>query len=150
MTVQVIFLDIDGVLAPILDMNQYGDLDRACVDVLNEIVARSGAHVVVSSSWRFGKTVAELQGMLEECGFVGRVVDKTPTEAGGFSRGEEIAAWLVEHPVDGCVILDDHGDMGELSGRLIRTNGTAGLRPSDADRALEKLALEWTAQMLRR
>ena len=139
---RVIFLDIDGVIAPIPDMSRYGDLDHGCVRVLNEIVARSGAEVVVSSSWRFGKTVAEVQQILEERGFVGRVIGKTPTDEPGCSRGEEIAAWLAEHPVAGCVILDDHSDMGVLLGRLIRTNGMVGLRPSDVDRAIEKLAME--------
>lgn len=142
---QVIFLDFDGVIAPISDMNRYGDLDHGCLRVLNEIVARSGAQVVVSSSWRFGKTVGELQQMLDEYGFAGRVIDRTPTDVQGCTRGEEVATWLAEHPVDGCVILDDHGDMGGLSGRLVRTNATVGLQPADADRALEKLAMEWTA-----
>jgi HAD domain in Swiss Army Knife RNA repair proteins len=62
---RVIFLDIDGVLAPIRTWDRYGDLDRACIEVLNQIVARAGAEVAVSSTWRYGKTVAELQEMLE-------------------------------------------------------------------------------------
>jgi hypothetical protein len=142
---RVIFLDIDGVLAPIVDRDRYGDLDPACVQVLNEIVARGGADVVVSSTWRFGKTVAEMQQVLEEYGFTGRVVDKTPTDTRGRTRGEEIAAWLAEHPVDGCVILDDHRDMGPLLPHLMQTQSATGLQPSDADRALEKLV----GQMLR-
>ena len=136
---RVIFLDIDGVLAPTRERDRYGEIDSACVRVLNEIVAQSGAEVVVSSSMRFGKSVAELQRMLEAHGFVGRVVDKTPTSLRGCTRGEEITAWLVEHPVDGCVILDDHRDMGGLLGYLVQTETAVGLRPSDADRALEKL-----------
>ena len=138
---RVIFLDIDGVLAPTLDPYRYGDLDCGCVRVLNDIVARSGADVVVSSSLRFGRTVADLQQLLEGYGFVGRVIDKTPTDLPGCSRGEEIAAWLADHPVDGYVILDDHRDMGDLLGHLVQTETAFGLRPSDADRALEKLAI---------
>ena len=75
----MIFLDIDGVLAPIRRSDRYEDLDPACVQVLNEIVARCSADVVVSSTWRYGKTVAELQAMLDAKGFAGRVLDKTPT-----------------------------------------------------------------------
>src|SRR5437016_7412087 len=74
--VRVIFLDIDGVLAPIRRWDRYGDLDPACVQVLNEIVARGGADVVVSSTWRYGRTVAELQVILESKGFTGRVLDR--------------------------------------------------------------------------
>ena len=61
----MIFLDIDGVLAPIRQWDRYGDVDPACIQVLNEIVARGGADVVVSSTWRYGKTVAELQEILD-------------------------------------------------------------------------------------
>src|SRR6266436_5299597 len=97
MTRRVVFLDIDGVLAPIRRWDRYGDLEPACVQVLNLIVARTGAEVVVSSTWRYGKTVAQLQEMLEAQGFTGSVVDKTPTGAAGADRADEIAAWLAEH-----------------------------------------------------
>src|SRR3972149_2836843 len=96
MTRRVIFLDIDGVLAPIRQWDRYGDLDPACIQVLNEIAARGGADIVVSSTWRYGKTVAELREILEAAGFTGRVLDKTPTGAPGADPGEEIAARLAE------------------------------------------------------
>jgi hypothetical protein len=138
-TRRVVFLDIDGVLAPIRRWDRYGDLDSACVRVLNEIVARGGADVVVSSTWRYGKTIAELQAMLDAEGFTGRVLDKTPTGAPGADRGEEIAAWLAEHAVDGYVIIDDHADMGELRARLVQTQPAHGLQPPDAPRAIATL-----------
>jgi Swiss Army Knife RNA repair-like protein len=136
---RVIFLDIDGVLAPIRRWDRYGDLDPACIQVLNEIVTRGGADVVVSSTWRYGKTIAELQAMLDAQGFRGRVLDKTPTGAPGADRGEEIAAWLAEHAVDGYVIIDDHADMGDLRTRLVQTHPAHGLQPADASRAIEQL-----------
>jgi hypothetical protein len=139
MTRRVIFLDIDGVLAPIRRWDRYGDLEPACIEVLNEIVASARAEVVVSSTWRHGKTVAELQAMLEAEGFIGRVVDKTPTASPGGNRGEEIAAWLAEHAVGGFVIIDDHIDMGELRTELVLTHPSHGLQPADALRAIEIL-----------
>jgi hypothetical protein len=135
----VIFLDIDGVLAPIRRWDRYGDLDPACIQVLNEIVARAGADVVVSSTWRHGKTVAELQEMLDAEGFAGCVLDKTPTGMNGASRGDEIAAWLAEHAVGGYVIIDDHADMGELRTHLVLTHPAHGLQPADVSRALAML-----------
>jgi hypothetical protein len=135
----VIFLDIDGVLAPIRQWDRYGDLDPACVQVLNEIVELGAADVVVSSTWRYGKTVAELQAMLEAAGFTGSVVDKTPTSAAGTRRGEEIGAWLAEHAVSGYVIIDDHVDMGALRERLVLTHPAHGLRPADSPRAVATL-----------
>jgi len=138
-TRRVIFLDIDGVLAPIHRWDRYGDLDPACIRVLNEIVAGGGADVVVSSTWRHGKTVAALQDMLHTEGFTGCVVDKTPTNMSGASRGDEIATWLAGHAVDGYVIIDDHADMGELRNHLVQTHPAHGLQPADAPRAIEML-----------
>jgi hypothetical protein len=107
--------------------------------VLNDIVARGGADVVVSSTWRYGKTVAELQAMLEAQGFAGRVVDVTPTGAPGSARGDEIAAWLAEHEVTGFVIIDDHGDLGELGTHLVLTRPAHGLTPADAPQVIATL-----------
>jgi hypothetical protein len=139
MTRRVVFLDIDGVLAPVLHWDRYGDLDPACIRVLNEIVAGAGADVVVSSTWRHGKTVSELQEMLEAAGFIGRVIDKTPVGEFGADRRDEIMAWLAEHPVGGYVIIDDHDDMGELRSQLVLTHPSRGLQPADVPRAIEIL-----------
>jgi len=125
----VIFLDIDGVLAPIRQWDRYGDLEPACIQVLNEIVTLGKADVVVSSTWRYGKTVAELQTLLEAAGFTGAVVDKTPTGPLGADRGAEIAEWLAENSVD------DY----ELRARLVLTHPGRGLQPADVRRALALL-----------
>ena len=135
----MILLDIDGVLAPIRGWERYGDLDPACIRVLNEIVARGQADVIISSTWRYGRTVAELQEMLEAQGFTGRVLDKTPSGTLGADRGEEISAWLAEHAVGGYVIIDDHVDMGELRSHLVQTQPAHGLQPADVPRALATL-----------
>ena len=136
---RVIFLDIDGVLAPIRRWDRYGDLDPACVDVLNEIVARAGAEIVVSSTWRYGKTAAELQQLLAAAGFAGRVVDITPTGAPGATRGDEISAWLAEHEVSGYAIIDDHVDVGVLRTHLVQTRPAHGLSSADAARVIATL-----------
>jgi hypothetical protein len=138
-TRRAIFLDIDGVLAPIRSWDRYGDLDPACIHVLNEIVARGQADVIVSSTWRYGKTVAELQEMMEAQVFTGRVLETTPSGTPGADRGEEIAAWLAEHAVGGYVIIDDHADMGELRSHLVQTQPAHGLQPADAARAIALL-----------
>lgn len=135
----MVFLDIDGVLAPIHRWDRYGDLDPGCIQVLNEIVADAGADVVVSSTWRHGKTVTELQEMLEAAGFIGRVIGKTPAGVLGAGRSDEIASWLAEHAVGGYVIIDDHGDMGGLRTQLVLTHPARGLQPADAPRAIEIL-----------
>ena len=136
---RVIFLDIDGVLAPIRRWDRYGDVEHGCVQVLNEIVASADAEVVVSSTWRHGKSVAQLQAMLDTHGFAGRVVDKTPSDIRGATRGEEIAAWLGANPVGAFVIIDDHADMGGLRPHLLVTHPAQGLQPADVPRAIAML-----------
>ena len=138
-TRRVIFLDIDGVLAPIRRWDRYGDLDPECIEVLNEIATRGDADVVVSSTWRYGRTVAELQEILEEAGFTGSVVDKTPIGESGADRGEEIAAWLSANAVTGFVIIDDHVAMGALNTHLIVTHPARGLQPADVPHAIATL-----------
>src|SRR3990167_8915150 len=59
----------------------------------------------------------------------------------GASRGEEIAVWLARHVVRGCVIIDDHADMGELRSHLVQTRPAHGLQPSDVARAVALLRM---------
>ena len=139
MTRPVIFLDFDGVIAPIVRWDRYEDLDPVCVKRLNEIVAGAGADVVVSSTHRHGKSVAELQELLAAAGFTGDVLDKTPVGAPGDDRGDEIAAWLAAHPVAGYVILDDHVvDVGPET-HLVLTQSARGLQPADIALAIDLL-----------
>ena len=133
---RVVFVDIDGVLAPIQRWDRYGELDAGCIGVLNDIVTGSGADVVISSTWRHGKTIAELQAMLRAEGFIGTVIGVTPTGARGAGRGDEIAAWLAEHEVSGYAIVDDHVDVGDLHAHLVQTQPAHGLRASDAPRVI--------------
>ncbi len=136
---RVIFLDIDGVLAPIKRWDRYGDIDRTCVDALNAIVAGGNADVVVSSTWRYGKTVTELQEILGAQGFAGRVVDMTPTHLPHNDRTDEILTWLADNAVDGFVVIDDHVVNGVLRAHLVLTEPARGLRAADVERAIEAL-----------
>lgn len=143
---KLIFLDFDGVLNS--RANLYRGLDPANVRQLNDLVQRSGAAVVISSTWRH-KGLSDCQGELLAAGFVGRIIGCTPDldrrEGGvwlGFDRGAEIAAWLADRGVglvESFVILDDAADMGELLPRLVQTDTNVGLQPADVERALALL-----------
>lgn len=149
----IIFLDIDGVLnnqgcyRP-GNVGKYGrNPDPQCIAALNSILDATGAEIVVSSTWRMGRTVEQLREMLTAWGVRGRVVGATPTgcEEGalivpGMRRGHEIGAWLVEHPeVERFVILDDDADMAHLMFRLVRTDFSRGLTKDHAARAIVML-----------
>ncbi len=120
----------------------YEMLDPAAVARLEAIVQKSGAKVVISSTWRMHKTVEQLATDLREHGFTGRVVGATPELRGG--RGVEIQAWM-----DACgvtaeqiVILDDDSDMLHLRPRLVKTTHDEGLTDAHVTEALRLLGID--------
>jgi len=132
----LLFLDIDGVLA---HDSSGGAIDPECVDRLNEIIGRTGAEVVISSTWRTTHGPAEMQRVLERRGFAGRVAGATPVLLGK-TRGEEIASYIAALGEDvRFAILDDVDDMGELADRLVTTDELVGLQKADVEQAVELL-----------
>lgn len=159
---KVIFLDFDGVLNSVDFLEETYDqrkllekgrrtdqeswwsamIDGRAVGHLNEIIKHSGAKVVVSSSWRHGHTLAELRGILKNKGFIGSLIDKTPKRApvAPYRRGNEIQAWLDEHPdVKKFVIIDDDSDMEHLMSYLVQTTWKSGLLAEHVAKALRIL-----------
>lgn len=141
---KVIFLDVDGVL------NAFGvfsrdplELGKEQVRLLRKAVLDSDARICVSSTWR--KHDNHLMRLFEQLGMdmKRRWIGETPVlesqRASGMwtspARGEEIKAWLDEHKEVSCfAIVDDNSDMGELSDRLVLTNGLTGMQQQDADK----------------
>lgn len=147
----VIFADFDGVLNSAKWMHtarmresrserMIRGLDPANVGYLNQLIDRSGAKVVISSSWRYlAKDQPELfQQELMTRGFIGDVIGCTPIL--GNPRGREIQKWIDDNEHAGpFVILDDSEDMAHLMPYLVRTKWDDGLRQEHVDRALEVL-----------
>ena len=83
---KALFLDFDGVLnsheflyvaARNRDYeeragNEHMELDPVAVARLNRVIAATGAKVVVSSSWRHGRTAEWLHNTLKKAGFITR------------------------------------------------------------------------------
>ncbi|MFW5876124.1 MAG: HAD domain-containing protein [Myxococcota bacterium] len=128
----IVFVDIDGVLAP---FDSLEGLDRECVARLDGLVGRSGAVVVVTSAWRERVSVDAIRQAFRAAGFGGRVVDVTPILLGR-SRGEEIAAYLKGLPEKvPFVILDDEADVEALEEHLVQVDGEVGLQEEDVETA---------------
>lgn len=145
-----IFLDFDGVLNSIRSLLATGrggarSPDPMAVGLVERLAVNAGAQVVISSSWRVGSSVPDLQRTLirwQGRALAERVIDVTPRLGG--QRGAEIARWLAQHPNlhDGnYVIIDDDADMldGQLS-RFVQTRHRDGFGVVEYLRALEIIA----------
>ena len=121
---KIIFLDIDGVLNVYCEgRDQFGcTFHTNFVENLRNIVDKTGAKIVISSSWRTdGLDV--MKELWKYRDLPGEVIDVTPDSydlinEGKFEfydqveRGHEIQDWLDNHKeVTNYVIIDDDNDM---------------------------------------
>lgn len=127
----LIFLDIDGVLNNTVyfeytkeEKATRPNFDPRCIKLLNRLCEETNAKIVITSTWRKGRSVDELQELFEKEGFNGEIIDKTRDLMGCNTdfivRGNEIYDWIRNNPQKiGCayfdykkyVILDDDSDM---------------------------------------
>lgn len=139
----ILFLDVDGVLncqqyyqtkeyqhfreakKQMLKEAKNGDIDRMdyykgqiCPDrikLLNALCKDLNAVVVISSTWRRGKSIEFLQSIFDYCGAEFRIIGKT--DFLGYQRGVEIHQWINDFitQCDGkftrYAIIDDDNDM---------------------------------------
>lgn len=150
---KIIFLDIDGVLnsRDFLDSKPWGEnsrfseevehlqIDIRAVNRLNQIVEKSEAKVVISSSWRFCSSPDRMQEMLDKQGFKGEVIGSTPILQPSI-RGNEIQAWIDgQSNVENIVIIDDQTDMVHLMEFLVNTTFADGLLDEHVNESLKIL-----------
>ena len=150
---KVIFLDIDGVLNSFkYDLHRgegEGNIDITRMPLLKRIVDKTGALIVLSSSWRkywekednFDPIGAELDAVFGQFGL--EIYDKTPFLQIG-SRAHEIMSWLEQHEseVDAFVVIDDaFGGWGAITSNVVRTDARIGfgLMGTHVDKAIEIL-----------
>jgi hypothetical protein len=142
---KIVFLDFDGVLNSRLFFARRREttgaddaLDVAAVERVNRILARTGAKVVISSTWRVTDGMDRVREVLSKHGFVGEIVGATPTRGG--TRGAEIKAWLDDNPrPTGYVVLDDATDVDPVRKRHVQTRMEDGLLDEHVDLACAML-----------
>lgn len=146
----VIFLDIDGVLNCLGSVLALGDpnhhLDPVSVGLLSRICKETDALVVVSSSWRIGRTVKQLQHELQNLGaykLAERFVGKTGDGHNGH-RGRQIRQWIEDNVHTGrYVIVDDDSDiLPEQAPFFVHTSWEDGFRARHYQEAMKILKPE--------
>lgn len=150
-----IFLDFDGPLntgrSDYMDPDRYGHhFDDVAVRNLRQIVDRTDAKIVVSSSWRH-MGIEKIKSIWTEWGMPGEIVGCTPGVWGDSrifnSRGEEIQQWLREN-TDGestYIIIDDMDDSEatvQQKDYWIQVDPHNGITYEDADLAISILCLK--------
>lgn len=114
---QVIFLDIDGVLNRLGKAEEgrtttrwrgFIGMETELVNRFNSLVEQLNVNVVLSSTWRLDDDWRE---EMKANGLTCQFLDKTP-HLPGYLRGSEISAWVEGHPeVTKYAIIDDNSDM---------------------------------------
>ena len=144
-----IFLDFDGPLNTgrndYLDPDKYGHhFDDMAVRNLRRIVDRTGARIVVSSSWRH-LGLKRIQEIWKDWGMPGEIIGCTPGLWGDGrifnTRGEEIQQWLDENaPTDySYVVIDDMDEAEAIEGQedfWIQVDPHCGISFDDVELAI--------------
>lgn len=121
---KVIFLDIDGVLNSDRTPNPRNFpyiVDPKPLGRLKKLIARTGAKVVLTSTWRLDPV-----GLLAAKHFGVPFMDVSP-DMPKKARSEEVRCWLSDHPkVSRYAVIDDEDD--ELDGLpLFQPSAKTGL-----------------------
>lgn len=164
---KILFLDIDGVLNSLDNMNsqalsckslsdtlkikdEYGRLfDDRCVNWLRYIVDRTECKIVVSSSWRL-MGLSNLQTMWEMRDLPGEIVGSTPNDASEYiinkyasgdteiARGYEIQEYIDANNIKTYCIVDDDDDMLPHQ-KFVKTNSMYGIDGNVANKIVNIL-----------
>lgn len=150
----IIFLDVDGVLNNIKDAEELYEKTRKPIvgfewpfskislNVLKRIVDDTDAQIVVTSSWRLRKQGREiLLSELEKYNLKERVIGWTPSLK-AFDREKEIIAYLksIEYENLNFIILDDEVSWyKDLENNVIKTNAYFGLNEEHLEKSINLL-----------
>lgn len=142
---KIVFLDMDGVVnnwSTFKTRSFYEAIEPEKVRLLNPLIERTQAQIVMSSTWRVSKSAEWLGRELHRHGLKDPqwVIGATPI-LNGLPRGQEIALWCERHKVrhNDIVILDDTSDMAHLRHRLVQTSMDTGLLNTHVERAVKML-----------
>lgn len=162
---KIIFLDIDGVIntkewhskmTKDTPKDEYGyAFDPIAVANLAHIIDKTGADIVISSSWKF-YGVPKLREMWKKRNLPGTILDITPNTISdemllnanldefqlGVCRGNEIKEWLSRHEdiISNYVIIDDFDDMlSKQEDHVVLTESLIGITEWDAEKAIKIL-----------
>lgn len=138
---KVLFLDIDGVLLNEQDYRTNGSrvIPQERVDLIKQACDRTGAVIVVSSTWRYSDETRDRLTMMGLSLHPDWRTIRSRVEGALIMaeiRGDEIKQWLDAHPeVASFAIVDDDSDMRpEQMSRFVQTQFSTGVTPAHVER----------------
>lgn len=149
---KILFLDIDGVLNSTMfyneriRMKEYESLSFPCdnfdyraISLLNDILDKTQAKLVISSDWRFDE---DLESCLKYHGLNHNIYGKTPYDK-HYRRGYEIQKYLLSigNKVDKFCIIDDIDNwfLPYQMKYVVKTTFNEGLTKELAEKAINIL-----------
>ena len=147
-SISIIFLDVDGVLNT---QETNGTIDEEKVLMLKQIIDKSGAKIVISSSWRMKSTQSDtLSNVLQQYGlqWIGTTPVLQKYRKPERNRALEIESYLSEirkqYKIEKWISLDDYNLLkfkrNLFDGHFVNTNVFRGLTAQDVQRAVELLS----------
>jgi hypothetical protein len=158
---KLLFLDIDGVLNNVNDRDphineingEWAPHSSFNISNLNLVLKHTNAKIVISSTWRLGRTLEELQVLCKDMGIKGEIIGKTESmhSVPVSLRGLEILHFIENNKkligyegfyrdYSSYVILDDDSDMLYWQkDNFIKINPNIGLSPYNAISAIRIL-----------
>ena len=137
----LIFLDIDGVLNTAASLAEGIHICPDKVILIRNLCIELDCQVVISSSWRVIHTLTEIKELMYRTGFscIHRIIDGTPITRRhdldfiGFDRGYEVEKWLCSKAEGyNYVIIDDIDEfLPYQKSRFVKTNEHTGITSDD-------------------
>ena len=149
-SIKVIFQDIDGPLIPYDEdskvdrhtfFNQDDKWSKTAMKHLNNIIKKTGAKVVISSSYRDEKTKKQIQDAMEKAGFEYEIYDLVDNDKSK-KRGADIKNWMKNKNIKNFIIIDDNKhDFYDVfdEKNIVKTTHKEGITKSVEDEAIYKL-----------
>jgi hypothetical protein len=149
-SIKVIFQDIDGPLIPYdenskVDYHKFFNEDekwsKTAINHLNNIVKKTGAKVVISSSYRDDKTKKQIEDKMKKVGFEYEIYDLVDNDKSK-KRGADIKDWMKNKDIENFIIIDDnkHDFYDEFDEKnIVKTTHKLGITKSVEEEAISKL-----------
>lgn len=96
----------------------YHYFSKECCTLILKLVQEFDCQIVITSSWRIGASLEDLQSLLNIFQLGSYIIGKTGTDG---KRIDQINAYKKEHSIQKYIVIDDLNMKSEFGYRMIRT-----------------------------